>query len=67
MGQYGPYMVLWRRRIKGGLGRILWHSMSCNIGVWVKSFLLEMCVCVTFEEGRITWDCMVLVQYFNGK
>ncbi len=24
-------------------------------------------VCVTFEEGRITWDCIVLVRYFNEK
>jgi hypothetical protein len=66
MGQCGPCVVLGRRRIRGGLGRILWHSMSCNVGVWVKSSLLEMCVCNTWR-GRIAWDCNVLVWHFNGK
>jgi hypothetical protein len=45
-------VVWWRRRIKGGLWGILWHSMSCSLKFGLKVLSWKCGVHVTLKRGE---------------
>jgi hypothetical protein len=59
-------VVWWKRRIEGGLGGILWHSMSCSLEFGLKALFWKCGVHVTLKRGE-KYGVVLYLCYFNGK
>jgi len=59
-------VVWWRRRIKGGLEGILWHSMNCSLEFGFKALSWRCGVHVTLKRGK-DYGIILYLCYFNGK
>jgi hypothetical protein len=59
-------VALWKRKIRGGFGRLLGHSISLQLGVGDRELFWRNLWCNTKKEGIIE-NVFLLVCYFNGK
>jgi hypothetical protein len=60
-------VVWWRRRIKGGLEGILWHSMNCSLEFGFKALSWRCGVHVTLKREKIMeLYCTCVISMENG-
>lgn len=67
MDSMWAYVASWKRKIKGGFERLIWHSINLQLGVRMENFLEEMRG-VTLERKEYLemylYLCLILME--NG-